>query len=253
MSEVNGHFVWYDLMARDPKGAEDFYQKVIGWSYTDYPMENMTYRMIKPGEEHIGGIVGLEQQEVPAHWLSYIQVPDVDEACKRASEMGGHVSHPPTDIPEVGRFAVVTDPQGGTFSPFTPLKSGESVPEGNGTVAWRELITSDPEAARDFYANLIGWEQDQMKIGDDDYVMFKSGGNFIGGLIMKPIPREQAQPLWIPYFQVEDVDDACKTAEENGGRIQYQPTDIPDIGRFAIMADPDGATFAVFTPEKKDN
>jgi hypothetical protein len=249
----NGHFVWYDLMSKDPKASEEFYTKVVGWSYQDFPMPDFTYRMIAHGENQLGGIVPLEEaDDIPSHWISYLNVPNVDETVKKAEELGGKSCVPPTDIPEVGRFAVVNDPQGGFFSPFTP-KNEMKIPEGMGTVAWRELITSDPVKAKDFYTKLVGWEPEDMEVGPEKYVMFKVGDKSVAGMVNKPIPEgENARPYWIPYFTVADVDSACKTAGENGGKIQFEPTDIPDIGRFAILMDPQGATFAVYSPPSEN-
>jgi predicted enzyme related to lactoylglutathione lyase len=245
----NGHFIWYDLMSKDPKASEEFYAKVVGWNYQDYPMQDFTYRMIAHGENQLGGIMPLkEEEETPSHWISYLTVPDVDATVKKAEELGGKSCVPPTDIPEMGRFAVVNDPQGGFFSPFTPSHEMK-IPEGLGTVAWRELITTEPDKARDFYSKLIGWQPENMEIGSDKYTMFKVGDESVAGMVDKAIPEgEDVRPYWIPYFLVESVDEACKTAQENGGQLQVEPTDIPDIGRFAILTDPQGATFAVYSP-----
>jgi uncharacterized protein len=248
-----GKFVWYEMMSKDPKASEEFYSKFVGWSFKDVPMGDFTYRLIHAGEPMVGGIMPLEEkQDIPSHWITYITVDDVDETVKKAVELGGTSCVPPTDIPEVGRFAVVTDPQGAVFSPFKSKSDEEHPnPTGPGTFAWQELITSDPKGAKDFYTKLLGWGAEESEIDPDNpYLMFKAGDKEVGGMMMKPIPEGGGRPYWIPYLTVDDVDAATKTAEENGGKTHVSPTDIPNIGRFSIMQDSQGAAFGLWAPPK---
>ena len=120
----HGRFSWNELMTTDVQGAKAFYAKLFGWQYETFPMEGMNYEVIRSGGEEMGGILPMPPQagEHPPAWGIYVTVDDVDAAAKRAEELGGTIHVPPTDIPEVGRFAVLQDPQGAYVSIITYVK-----------------------------------------------------------------------------------------------------------------------------------
>lgn len=248
-----GRFVWYELMTTDPEAAKAFYTDVVGWGTA--PFENasgMDYTMWTKGEAPIGGLMEMPEElrkhGAPPHWIGYVAVPDVDAAAARAKELGGTVHHGPEDIPEVGRFAVIADPQGAVLSAFkgnqemTP-SNGDPEP---GDVAWHELVTSDHEAAFEFYSDLFGWEKtDAMDMGEMGvYQMYGRPGKTLGGMYDKtadmPFP-----PHWLYYVSVADVDAAKEKIEAKGGTILTGPMDVPGGGRIIVAQDPQGATFAL--------
>lgn len=115
----HGDICWHEINVPNAKQAQDFYQKLFGWTTRPVDMGGFTYHILKSGEREFGGIMqmsGPEWQGVPPHWMVYVAVNDVDAAAKKVSDLGGKVCVPPTDIPNVGRFAVVSDPGGATFS-----------------------------------------------------------------------------------------------------------------------------------------
>jgi predicted enzyme related to lactoylglutathione lyase len=246
-----GSFVWHDNMSKDPEASKRFYTELVGWTTRVMDMGEMgSYEMIHAGERGIGGFMKTDPKcEAPASWSVYISVEDIDACCTRVGELGGKVHVPPTEIPEVGRFAVVEDPQGGFFCPYQsqnpeePEECGES--PAYGTFVWNELLTSDPEAAGKFYAGLFGWELESNEMGEMGmYHMFKRGEEYAGG--MMKMPEGQPMPYWLPYIHVESVDDSTRKAAGLGARVLVEPTDIPGIGRFSVLLDPVGAVVALF-------
>jgi uncharacterized protein len=116
-----------------------------------------------------------------------------------------------------------------------------------GAFSWCELITTDVEAAKKFYAGLLGWELEEVKMEGMSYNVIKAGGQEIGGIMAIPPQAAGAPPSWGTYVTVEDVDATVKKAEELGARMIVPLTDIPDVGRFCMFQDPQGATIAVIT------
>jgi uncharacterized protein len=248
---TSGRFIWHDLMTTDLKSAIAFYTELFSWKTSEMDMgPSGKYTMIKSGDRDIGGFVALEKgQGAPSHWLAYCTANDVDVAAKRAQELGGKVLVPATDIPNVGRFAVISDPQGGTISPF---KSKEERPDTDvpapGTFCWNELMTSDPKAALRFYEGVFGWTHDDMDMGPGGtYHVLKRGDKQSGGLMKHPMAG--APTAWLAYVAVADVDASTKRAQQLKATVVVAPQDIPKIGRFSVIQDPTGAHVALFKGE----
>ncbi len=252
---ATGRFVWYELMTKDKDKALEFYKGLFGWNVNEYDMGELgKYPMIGVGETWLGGVVTLRQENVPPHWIAYVTVPDVDAAARKTEQLGGKVYVPPTDVPNVGRFTVIADPQGAAIMPFKG--TGENPPEPDspqpaGFFCWNELLTTDPKTAGKFYQEIFGWSMISTDMGEmGTYYMFKRGDKEEAGAMKMP-PQADAPPHWLPYIMVDNVDDSVKKCGKLGGMVYCQPTNIPGIGRFAVMADPQGATFAVFTGKQK--
>ena len=236
-----GQFVWHDHMSNDPQSAQDFYGELLGWSYEPFKTDQGDYPMItKDGQQH-GGF-GPAQGGAPPHWIGHVVVDDADAAGKRAETAGGSVLTA-MDIPEVGRFAIIRDPQGAVISAFAP-KGGDN-PVGQGAFAWDELHTSDLEDAKRFYNEAFGWTANEQDMGGMTYVLFRSGDTDRAGA-MTQMPGEQGPPSWLTYTLTDDVDAKTAKAKELGGNVIMEPMDIPNIGRFSIIADPTGAVFGLF-------
>ncbi|MEE9155568.1 MAG: VOC family protein [Gemmatimonadota bacterium] len=249
--QERGRFVWYDLTTKDPAAAADFYTKLIGWS--TQPWEgSMPYTMWVNGETPLGGVVQQpDDAGAPPHWMSYIATPDVDATAEQAKELGGSVVHGPEDIPSVGRFAVISDPQGAMFAAFTsatdsPEREG---PAQLGEVSWHELATTDHEAAFEFYRSLFGWEtKETMDMGEmGTYHMYGTSGEKapLGGMFNKP--PEMPAPGWLYYIKVKDVNGAVETVKELGGKVLNGPMEVPGGSgdMIAQCVDPQGAAFAL--------
>src|SRR5437868_13385571 len=175
-----GGLIWYELMTPDPDGAKAFYDAVVGWTIGEAAPEFNGYRTIGRSDGGFaGGVLPLtdEMQQHGARpmWLGYICVPDVDEAVSSIERSGGKTLMPANDIPNVGRIAMVADPQGAPFYVMKPIppagreseKSDVFSPDKVGRCGWNELSTSDAVAALDFYTSQFGWEKgDAMPMGD---------------------------------------------------------------------------------------
>jgi len=254
---ARGNFVWYDLMTKDPVAAMQFYAAIAGWGTQQWSqgVGKTPYTMWTAGEKPIGGVMALPdelaQRGVPSHWIAYIGTPDVDATAKQAKELGGAVLHEPMDIPTVGRFAVIKDPQGAVFAVFTPLTQtpGRDGAPRPGEISWHELATTDHGSAFDFYAKLFGWvKTESMDMGEmGTYQMYGRDGKTLGGMFNASpgVPTH-----WFLYVLVDDADQTARTVTEHGGKVLNGPMDIPGGGRIAQCMDPQGAAFAVHANPK---
>src|SRR4051812_38533630 len=178
--DQQGGLIWYELMTPDPDGAKAFYDAVVGWTVGEAAPEFNGYRTIGRSDGGFaGGVLPLtdEMQQHGARptWLGYIHVGDVDDALKSIEAAGGKTQMPATDIPNVGRIAMVTDPQGAPFYVMKPMppagdpnaQSDVFSPTEPQRCGWNELATSDAVAALDFYTSQFGWEKgDAMPMGE---------------------------------------------------------------------------------------
>ena len=256
---MHGAPIWYELMTADPDAAKTFYDPLVGWSVDpERPTDDKDYRMIKAGGENVGGVMRLSPDMIASgarpSWLFYVGVDDVDAAADKARGLGATVMVPPTDIPDVGRFAFLSDPQGVPFYIMrgdSPEDSNAFVPAMvDGHCSWNELSTSDAAGALAFYGQLFGWEnRETMDMGPmGGYHFLDLGDVRIGALAQSQQGGEP--PRWNFYFQVPDVDAAMARAEAGGGAIIMGPHDVPGGSRIIMGTDPEGATFALVGPGK---
>jgi uncharacterized protein len=244
-------FVWYELMTSDMDAAEAFYREVVGWGAQDWGQPEMRYKIMSAGERPVAGLMPLPAEFKQAGgrpaWVGYIGVEDVDAATERLREAGGTVHRAPADIPEVGRFSVVADPQGALFMLFTPSR-GENAPASPmtpGHVGWHELYAADGESAFAFYAGQFGWTKDQaMDMGPmGTYQLFAAGSHAIGGMMTKP--AQMPVPAWLYYFVVPGIDAAAARVKESGGQVLNGPMEVPGGAWIIQCMDPQGAMFAL--------
>ncbi|HXD30811.1 MAG TPA: VOC family protein [Pyrinomonadaceae bacterium] len=251
-----GTFCWVELGTSDAAGAKDFYTKLFGWDYTDNPIgPDAVYTMLKLDGKDVGALYQLMpdmvSQGIPPHWLSYVLVTSADETAAKAKELGATLMKEPFDVFTVGRMAVVQDPTGAVFALWQAgTHHGSGIYNVPGSFCWNELGTRDTGKAKDFYTGLFGWSADTQNFGPMEYTMFANGDQPAGGMYgitpeMGPMP-----PHWLVYFAVDDCDAKVTLAESLGAKTMKPADDIPGIGRFAIMIDPQGAAFALI---KLDN
>lgn len=252
----HGTFSWVDLGTTDPDSAKRFYGGLFGWTFDDMPAgPGMTYSMCKLNGQEVSALykMGPEMQGMPPHWASYITVDNVDDYTKKVTANGGKVLKEPFDVMDVGRMSVIQDPSGGTVCFWQPKKHiGAKVLQDPGSLCWTELFTTNVDAAGKFYVNTIGWTTESMDMGPmGTYTLFKrpneskETGN-AGGMMNMPPNMKGVPSHWLNYFAVTDCDASAKKVTELGGKVVMPPMDIPNIGRFAICADPQGAHFALF-------
>jgi predicted enzyme related to lactoylglutathione lyase len=240
-----GKFVWYEYASPDEKQARAFYEPLLNWHVEKVPMGAEPYPLIMLGEDGIGGLTASAKGE-RAHWISYLSVDDVDARHAKALAAGGKSSMPPTDFAPVGRGAAITDPAGAPISLWKSV-NGDRVDQAEAAVGdwvWNELWTPDPTAALAFYKNVFGFGHDSMPMPGGEYLMLKSAdGKSRAGITPG---RPEAPPLWLPYLKVADCDATVAKAQSLGARaVLMPPTDIPGVGRFAILEDNQGAAIAV--------
>lgn len=250
MAGAQNPFVWYELMTADAMAAKAFYSHVVGWTMQDMSMPSMTYTLLHAGETQIGGLMAIPADACAAGmvscWASYIAVDDVDSAAAKAKRLGGNILKPPADIPNVGRFAVVSDPQGAFFNLFKPNQAGQRVVSNKpGHIGWHELHTSDWPKAWDFYSEMFGWlKGDSMSIGPSDtYQLFTINDVPAGGMFDSPGSR--AARFWLYYIRVGDIDAAAMRITEKGGDITQGPLEVPGDSWVVQAIDPQGAAFAL--------
>ena len=250
-----GDFIWYELMTPDAEGAKAFYDAVVGWNISEGAPEFGGYRMIGRSDGgNAGGVLPLtdEMQQHGARptWLGYISVADVDQAVAAIGQAGGKGLMPAFDIPNVGRIALVADPQGTPFyvmkatPPEPKAQSDVFSPDAEQRVGWNELSTSDAVAARKFYTEQFGWGTDEfMDMGElGEYRFLEQDGTRIGALCGV---MQGQQPKWRFYFRVPSIAKAKDTAEQKGGTIHMGPHQVPTGDYIIIGSDPQGAEFAL--------
>jgi uncharacterized protein len=253
--KARGRFVWHDLMTTDPTAAVEFYTKVLGWGTEKWqgPGSNPDYSMWTANGQALGGVMPLPDEVkamgVPPHWIAYVASEDVDATAKQTEKLGGRVLTGPMDIPTVGRFAILSDLQGATFAAFTAADDapGHDGPSKMGEFSWHELMTTDHEAAFDFYHALFGWDKmEGMDMGPMGiYQIYGRNGTQLGGMFNKTSEMAQAPNAWVVYVRVPDVNKAGEAVKSAGGQILNGPMEVPGGDWITQCMDPQGAMFAV--------
>jgi predicted enzyme related to lactoylglutathione lyase len=243
---VRGRFVWHELMTPDTSAAHSFYSKTLGWK-SQASEQVPDYSMFVGSNGPLGGSVALPAGA--SHWLAYIGTPDIEATVAQAVELGAKVIKEVEDIPGMGKYAVLNDPQGAQFAVYSSeADPGRDKPAKRGEFSWHELMTTDAKAALDFYAELFGWEKrnahDMGPMGF--YYLFGRNGQEIGGMFDKPA-NVPGGPAWLGYVRVKDVNQTAKKVKSAGGTLTNGPMEVPGGDWIAQFIDPLGAAFAVHT------
>ncbi len=261
MSPVEGTPIWFELNATDRDAAKAFYEAVANWTIAPSPMpEHGGYRIAEADGMPVAGIrEPMSGEEGTAGWAIYFAADDVDALASRARELGGAVPFGPVDIPHVGRFAMLCDPQGVVFAVMKPDRPGQSqafgpVPLGTartlGHGVWVELATPDPVAALAFYGALFGWEkQGAMPMGAMGEYAFIGKGDLRPGAMMSSATTG-APARWNWYVHVADIDAAVAKVREKGGTVLQGPDPIPGGSYSANVADPAGSRIGLAGPRQ---
>ncbi|HEX8704622.1 MAG TPA: VOC family protein [Myxococcaceae bacterium] len=240
-----GRVVWRELMTTDVKRARAFYSELLGWKYEAYNMgPGMNYEMVKVGDKTIGGLWQLEPGNPgPAVWMSYVSVDDVDAVAKRAVENGGKIAHGPSDIPNIGRFAVVADFAGAMILPFKSLDGdppmGMPAP---GEFCWETLSTTDMARAESFYEKVFGWKVMKNMDGIPVFSVDGTPQGMVGDLQK----AENFPPNWMTYVVVDKIETMTERATKLGGSVLVPLIEIPKVGRIGLIADPMGAPLGLY-------
>ena len=251
MANSHGRFAWYELITTDVEAAKAFYTNVIGWGTLDASAPGRVYTLFTAGKALVSGLMDLPEDARKMggkpSWVGYVEVDDVDATANRIKRLGGVVHVPPTDVSNISRFSIFSDPQAARLALFKWLNHGQDRPaelDAPGRVGWHELLADDWEKALAFYGELFGWQKADADIGKiGTYQLFSAGGHTIGGMLNKPsvIPV----PFWLYYFNVSDIDAAAQRVKTGGGQILDGPLEMPGGSWIVQCADPQGAIFAL--------
>jgi predicted enzyme related to lactoylglutathione lyase len=251
---------WLELSTIDTAAARTFYQTLLGWSYFESPMgpDLPPYILARVQDRDVAAIFSMmkEQREqgMPPFWLVYFAVANVDQIVPKVTALGGTVMNGPFDVPEAGRMAVCADPIGGHFALWQAGKHpGARLVNEAGAMCWVELLARDVSKSEKFYTGLFGWSSEKMNMGGPvDYTVFKNGEISVAGMLPNPAGAEDNVPQnWLGYFQVTDCDGTTDKAKANGGQVFVSPQTVPTVGRFAVLADAQGATFGILQAEAR--
>jgi predicted enzyme related to lactoylglutathione lyase len=242
-----GEPCWVDC-GTDVAKATAFYRALFGWEIEDLGEEAGGYAMATKGGSQVAGL-GPQQNPGPPFWSVYFKTDDAAKTAELVTGAGGTVLVEPFEVMEAGTMAVFTDPVGAAFSVWQPNQmAGFGAVGEPGTYCWAELVTTDVDRSKAFYADVLGLTPHDAQGDLAGYTEWKLDDRSVGGLMAKPddMPAE-IPPFWGVYFAVSDTDATVAKVGELGGMTVAGPIDIPP-GRFAACVDPVGAMFSVITP-----
>lgn len=248
---AHGTPCWIDLGVPDIDAAAEFYGRLFGWNVADLGPEAGSYRMCELRGLPVAGIGPLTEeaaeQGVPPSWTTYFAADSVDDVAERVSIAGGTVLMPAMDVMSAGRMLIAQDPTGGVFGVWQAGDhTGARLANEPGTFGWNELMTRDPATAGEFYSAVFGHELAPMDQADPQaYTVLNVGGRAVGGMAQMPETMPATMPpYWSTCFVVEDTDATMATSREAGGSVLREAQDS-DQGRYAVLRDQQGASFAV--------
>jgi hypothetical protein len=250
--QTPGSFCWIELHTSDQNAAKTFYAALFGWEPHDNPMgPNDFYTEFKLQGREAAAACTLRPehraQGVPPHWAIYIAVENADAATAKAGQLGGKILAPAFDVMDAGRMAIIQDPTGAQFCVWQANKNtGIRIANVHGTLCWADLSTPDVKRASDFYSSLFGWQIAADRKDPSGYLHIKNGEHFIGGVPPSKYRQPGTPPHWMAYFLADDVDASAAKAKEMGANFYVPPMTDEGVGRMAVIADPQGAVFAIF-------
>lgn len=244
-----GQFCWINILSADLPRAKEFFSTVLGWTWFD--MAGIGFGIRVDGKD-MGGLFDLNSPQTPPGTPPVmgvmVKVESADKTAERVKALGGQVKMV-MDVFDAGRMAVCHDPNGAQFDVWEPKKQpGTTVDDTlHGAFSWSETITSDVPKARKFYQDLFGWTFEAMPMPDFEYTVFSLGEERVAGMMPIMANMGNIPPHWGTYFTVKNVDETVKIAKAAGGAVHIEPMDIPNVGRFAMLASPQGVNFYVIT------
>lgn len=253
-----GSLCWMDLATTDQEAAKKFYGELFGWGAKDSPMgENQFYTMFSIDGREVGAGYTLAEHQramgMGPHWMPYVATESADASVKRAEELGAKIIAPAFDVFDAGRMAMFEDPTGAKLCVWEAKKNvGSRITGVEGTLMAADLVTRDQDKASEFYEKMFGW---QVSKEDEEpehrYYHFFHHGEFIGGIPPANFAPKGVAAHWQIYVQVANCKASEAKAKELGARI-YMPTmKVEDVGWMNIVADPQGAAFAMFETARK--
>lgn len=249
-----GSFCWVELGTSDNEAAKNFYTQLFGWEADDHPMgPDSVYTILKLDGKDVGGLYKITAdmvgQGLSPNWMSYVATANADETTEKAKAAGATIMNGPLDVATLGRMSVIQDPTGAVFSIWQAKDNKGSAAWGVANApVWNELGTNDTQKAGEFYSDVFGWTR-QMFPGGMEYTVFNNDDKGVGGMYQIMPEMGPTPPHWLVYFAVEDCDAAVQKASGLGANVIRPAEDIPGVGRFATLTDPQGAAFALLKPQ----
>jgi len=255
MAEVKayapGSFCWMELATTNQATAKQFYSTLFNWNPNDQPMgPDQSYTMLEIGGKSVGALYGLDKAQlalgIPSHWNAYVSVSNVDESTKLAETLGATTILAPFDVMGVGRMSIIKDPTGAQLCLWQAIEhQGAQLIDDPHAFCWYELNTNDPDRAVDFYTKLFGWTTG----GSPEYVELKQGDRTFGGIMKIKAEWGTVPPHWLSYIHAPNVEETTNKAKTLGANVVVPPMEIPNTGKFSVIADPQGAIFALYQPK----
>jgi predicted enzyme related to lactoylglutathione lyase len=240
---------WVDLQTTDPDSSRAFYSELFGWEFNVGGPETGFYGMATLRGKEVAGIGGMQGGMQRPVWTTYLETPDVDATVQKIRDAGGTILAEPMDVMEFGRLAVFADPTGAATGLWqSGTHTGVQLANEPGGLIWNEVMTRDYERAKQFYADVFGYTYSEIGDGGFQYSTMAVDGNTVGGIGLLPPDFPADIPAhWRVYFAVDNCDDAVDLLVKQGGSVIKPPEDMP-YGRWADVADPQGAMFSVMSP-----
>ncbi len=237
--------IWVDMSASDLAGAVRFYSELFGWTPEDQGEEAGHYTMMRKDGKMAAAVSPQMNPQAPPSWTTYI-AGNAAETAKKVRDAGGQVVMEPFEVMQAGKMAGFMDPTGAFVCVWEPgFHKGAEIVNAPGGFCWNELQTRDLDAAKRFYPAAFGWGVKQNAYEGGVYVEWTVNGRSIGGCMpMGDNFPPQVPSNWLVYFAVDDADAAVAKIQQLGGKVMMGPMDSP-AGRFAVVQDPQNATFAV--------
>jgi predicted enzyme related to lactoylglutathione lyase len=245
------------LLTNDIEASQAFYGSLMGWTCAATGHDARDYRIFSRDGKGAAGLMLLpddaKAQGAQPSWFGYILSDNVDGSVADIDDAGGTIYRPAETIPGMGRFAVVSDPQGAAFGLWQDLsghQGSETAAMAPGHCGWRELMADDADEAFAFYEENFGWTRaeahDMGPMGK--YQLFATGGMPAGGVMKRPpnIPT----PHWNYYLTVEALDAAIAKVNAGGGKIVHGPQEVPGGAWIAQGIDPQGVFFALVAAKR---
>ncbi|MEU6209415.1 VOC family protein [Streptomyces sp. NPDC047023] len=246
---------WIDLMVPDQQAALDFYCDLFGWQGEVGPAEQGGYSVCTLKGRPVAGVMKAMNPDgtvpdplPPTAWTTYLSTDSLDSAVKSVTDAGGSVIVGASDVMDLGRMAVISDPTGAVVGLWQPgTFDGAGIVNEHGALIWSELTTPDLPAAAAFYSAVLPVTTARSEMpGAEEYIEFKVGDRAVGGMMDMSKMPPGVPPHWQAYFQVDDVDEIQAAVVRAGGTVLAPAFDMV-AGRMAVLADPQGGAFSVIT------
>lgn len=246
---ATNRMTWVDLGTKNMDAAKRFYTELFGWTAFQVPDPDYGgYTVFQLDGKAVGGVMDLSDNPAPPNWLPYISVADVRAAAERARQAGGEFIVEPMDVKTAGSMSVIKDATGAAVGLWQPGDNKGWEAHGQArAVCWNELHTNNPAGATRFYSDVFGWEPEVQSVPGFEYTTFKrDGGDGFAGMMQ--LQAGEPVSYWLTYIAVDDCDATAAKVKALGGTVIVEPQDIPDVGRFAVALDTEGAVFGLLQP-----